>query len=142
MKKGTNMKRKTGSEDGFTLVEVLTVLVIIAILAAVAIPTMNGFVNDAKRKPQTTQAREVYVAAQAAATGLAQSDVNSGKDVTYTSDDTSAYIAQVKSLLGVDMDSASKFTIILKGQRVSTVEYTPADGETITISGGDTVSYD
>lgn len=55
-------------ERGFTLVEIIVVLVVLAILAAFTIPTMLGFVEDAKAKSYIAEAREVYVAAQAVAT--------------------------------------------------------------------------
>lgn len=44
------------------------VLVILAILAAFTIPTMLGFVADARGKAYIAEAREVYVAAQATVT--------------------------------------------------------------------------
>lgn len=53
------------SRKGFTLVEIIVVLVILAVLAAFTIPSMIGFVNDAKRKAAIAEQREVYVAAQA-----------------------------------------------------------------------------
>ena len=56
------------SRKGFTLVEIIVVLVILAVLAAFTIPTMIGFVDDAKGKALIAEAREVYVAAQATAT--------------------------------------------------------------------------
>ncbi|MBU4438595.1 MAG: type II secretion system GspH family protein [Acetobacterium sp.] len=56
------------SRKGFTLVEIIVVLVILAILAAFTIPTMLGFVGDAKKKAAIAEQREVYVAAQAIAT--------------------------------------------------------------------------
>jgi len=56
------------NRKGFTLVEIIVVLVILAILAAFTIPTMLGFVNDAKGKSYIAEAREVYVAAQSTAT--------------------------------------------------------------------------
>ncbi|MDZ5724357.1 type II secretion system protein [Acetobacterium sp. K1/6] len=58
------------SRKGFTLVEIIVVLVILAILAAFTIPTMLGFVGDAKGKSYIAEAREVYVAAQATATEM------------------------------------------------------------------------
>ena len=62
------LKHSAQSRSGFTLVELIVVLVILAILAAFTIPAMLGFVEDAKGKAAIAEAREVYVAAQSAAT--------------------------------------------------------------------------
>ncbi|MEG2717271.1 MAG: prepilin-type N-terminal cleavage/methylation domain-containing protein, partial [Eubacterium sp.] len=56
------------NQKGFTLVELIVVLVILAILAAFTIPAMLGFVDDARSKASIALAREVYVAGQSAAT--------------------------------------------------------------------------
>lgn len=66
------------TDKGFTLVEIIVVLVILAILAAFTIPTMLGFVEDAKGKAYIAEAREVYVAAQATATEY----IGTGKDLS------------------------------------------------------------
>lgn len=57
-------QRSRRSQDGFTLVETLVVLVIIAIMAAVAIPSMTGFINDAKEKSYVAEARTVSYGVQ------------------------------------------------------------------------------
>lgn len=62
------INRMRKKDKGFTLVEIIVVLVILAILAAFTIPTMLGFVDDAKGKALIAEARTVYVAAQAIAT--------------------------------------------------------------------------
>lgn len=62
------INRMRKNRKGFTLVEIIVVLVILAILAAFTIPTMLGFVNDARGKAYIAEARTVYVAAQSTAT--------------------------------------------------------------------------
>lgn len=52
------------NNKGFTLVEIIVVLVILAILAAATIPSMLGFVNDAKKKANSAEVRAVYLAMQ------------------------------------------------------------------------------
>lgn len=69
------LKNSLQSRSGFTLVELIVVLVILAILAAFTIPAMLGFVEEAKGKAAIAEAREVYVAAQSTITGTANSEI-------------------------------------------------------------------
>ncbi len=52
------------SKRGFTLIEIIVTLAITAILAATTIPSMVGFVDEAKKKSMVNDARIVYTAAQ------------------------------------------------------------------------------
>ena len=69
------LKKQLRSQEGFTLAELIVVLVILAILAAFTIPAMLGFVEEAKGKAAIAEAREVYVAAQRTITGTANSEI-------------------------------------------------------------------
>ena len=60
------MNRK--NKRGFTLVELIVVLVILAILASLLVPTLTGYVTKAKKQAVITEARDVWTASQAALT--------------------------------------------------------------------------
>lgn len=57
------MKRKR--EQGFTLVELIVVLVILAILAAILTPALLGYIDRAKDQQLIVEAKELMTAAQA-----------------------------------------------------------------------------
>lgn len=111
-------KKMKKNRKGFTLVEIIVVLVILAILAAFTIPAMLGFVKDARAKAAIAQVREVYVAAQSAATEVGAS--------TGTLDDN-------------DKDAISKkiesqvTTADIDGFKVDSVELTAVSGD-VTLS--------
>ena len=61
------LKKAREEKKGFTLVELIVVLVILAILAAILVPALLGWIDEAKKKQYQLEARNVYVAAQALA---------------------------------------------------------------------------
>lgn len=124
---------KTGREEGFTLVEILVVLVILAILAAVSIPTMRGFIDDAKKKVHLTEARSVYVACQAAASEVA------GRGKVRDED---AVKALADEFLGSDIKGEYSFVLDSEDYfRVESVTYIPENGISVTINSDQEVIY-
>lgn len=55
------MKNK---KKGFTLVELIVVLAILAILAAMLVPALTGYIDKAKEKKIVAEARSAVIAAQ------------------------------------------------------------------------------
>lgn len=141
------------NQKGFTLVELIVVLVILAILAAFTIPAMLGFVNDAKDKAEVSKAREIYVAAQSAATEI-YNTTNKAPVWTnaLTDEDADAFPIKVKKLVGQDIPNFKPVTengpvdygdvrVTMatgtgKEAIVAKVEYRGANNKTITIEEG------
>jgi prepilin-type N-terminal cleavage/methylation domain-containing protein len=59
------MHNAKSKNKGFTLVELIVVLVILAILAAILVPALLGYIDKAKAKQIVLNARSCYTAAQA-----------------------------------------------------------------------------
>ena len=102
------MKKFKKNQKGFTLVEIIAVLLILAILAAAAIPTMLGFVDEAKGKSEIANARAAFVAAQTIATEtyVTTSGDQATKDTACETDITDAEVAK---LTGID---SGDFTLV------------------------------
>lgn len=61
------LRKRIRSRDGFTLVELIVVMVIIAILATVLTPAMLGWIDRAKEKQILVEARNIQMAAMSLA---------------------------------------------------------------------------
>ena len=86
-------------KNGFTLVELIVVLVILAILAAIMVPTLIGWIDKAKEKQAVLRANNLYKAAQAVASeGYAE-----GKELSADTNIASEFGYELFELAGIPM---------------------------------------
>jgi type IV pilus assembly protein PilA len=110
-------------EDGFTMIELLTVVVIVGLLAAIAVPAFFG---------QRDRALDVQAQASARAAQSAAMDVSGSKEGGGNGNDglTVAALARVdESLRGVDLSvepfgDESTFSITVRSETGNTFEIT------------------
>lgn len=102
---------------GFTLVEIIIVLVIIAILAAAFIPGLTGYIDKANEKTAIVEARSTVTAAQAISSE--KYAIYGAKKIELDYDDVTR-LADVKgTILSVSID---------KKGRISELEYSTRNG--------------
>lgn len=58
-----SLQRKLKNKKGFTLIELIVVIVILGVLAAIAIPKLSGFSDTAKKSADVATAKTIATAA-------------------------------------------------------------------------------
>lgn len=128
------LKQLKNNKKGFTLIEMIVVIAIIGVLAAILVPSLSGYVTDAKTAKGTANARTFYTAAQAAVTSLSTTTTVPAK--TYSSSDSDEVATALKSkisdLLGAtSYGKISSFTINVDAKgAVTSVSVTEEAGGT------------
>lgn len=95
------------NEDGFTLVELLVVIVILGVLVGIGIPTYNGFI---KRSHEAATISELSAVSNA----MKYSEI---EGIKFTADDTENSIKTLQRYLGDDLTDEDvflkKYTLVL-----------------------------
>lgn len=138
------MKKK--NNKGFSLVEIIVVLVIMAILVAVSIPALTGYIDEAKGKGNLTEARTAYISCQAAISEFGNPGTKlDGYKLADTPATDNVFTTRVKKLMK-DSYSADAQIVEVKtsetdGCKISSLKYS-VNGYTITLKAGESATIE
>ena len=135
------MKKTTRSQmddKGFTLVEMIVVLVIIAVLASAIVPSLTGYINRANKEKAVSETRSLVMAAQ---TVISDAYANGSLDAILKQEapgdaDTIAEIRELAGFPQGEQDSTRHFVATVSGTgEIVKLEYLYADEEACVYNG-------
>ncbi len=114
------MRKIMKNEKGFTLIEMIVVMAIIGVLAAILIPSMSGFISNSKDSQAVANGRTFQTAATAALTNLAaQNKPIPTSPITTASADATDFKAELDKL--VDTTKFTSWNLVVQDGAINSV---------------------
>lgn len=123
------MFKKLSKKKGFTLMEMMIVVAIIAILIAIIIPTFKGALDRANAAADEANLRAYYAEVTADA-------ILNNTDISKPADTVKGGTITVSGVQ-YKLHGSAKYSVDSTHNQLS-IEYTAPDGSTVTIPGGNT----
>ena len=133
------MKKMKNDNKGFTLVELIVVLVILAILAAILVPALLGYIDEAKNKNLELHGKSVYTSAQAVASKMYAKDAKpyDTAEKSWTDSQTAAayFIQEVRKIseMADFNNDATKVKAVIEFGKITTGTETTAKHNDFTV---------
>ena len=105
-------EKKKMNQRGFTLVELIVVLVILAILAAMLVPALLGYIDKAREKQYALEARSIYEATQIyISQEYGKGNLKTGTEISEINETTSkGGLEQISRLTDLEVKSVKDIT--------------------------------
>lgn len=129
------LKRRWKEEKGFTLVELLAVIVILGIVAAIAVPSIGNIIEDSREDAHIANAQSFAEAARLY--DVAESLEDELTEVTVAQLQSSGYIAESITSPTVPYDLNESVVEFFETNGVTTIEVTLIDEDGNEILSGD-----